>query len=357
MLGKHLELHYIYTQPSPLAAENNVWYVPFDTQSVRSKINWRLELWGLRLNYSDPGFNRRLNQLIQKINPDIIHCQFAYEGIKLWDNIKNKEKYTFLFSFRGYDSSYKLRNAAYVRKLKSILSFPNVHSHFVCNHLKENLRREAIPVLQSNVIYTGVDVDYFSPAENFAENHPRVFVQTGAFNDKKGQEITIRAFHLFLFQNPDKAAILSFIGSGKNLSACQALVKELRLEKFVFFLGKMEKTEILKHLRASDFFVHHSITASNGDQEGIPNALAEAMALNMPVLASKHAGIPELVNEHAQGILVNENDLQGYADSMASIFVQKRTPNNRNIILEKFSLQKHIQQFLAYYSNMLANKP
>lgn len=342
---------YIFTQPSTFATDSQLLFVPFPLQSLRSRIAWRFEKWGLAVNYVDANFSKRLSALVEEIKPDIIHCEFAYEGIKLWDNLKNRADYTFLFSFRGYDSSYKLKNKAYRKKMASILAQPNVYSHSVCDYLKQNLNKNGIQTPRHQVIYTGVDVDFFSPEESVSPQIP-VFIQTGAFNDKKGQEITLQAFSLFLKENPSKPATLTFIGAGKNLEKCKQLAHSLGISQQVVFVGKMNKAGIKKALLSASVFVHHSLTAENGDQEGIPNALAEAMALGLPVISTFHAGIPELVQPKAKGILVKERDIPAYAKAMADLYSEKKSVENRNIVLEQFSLATHLERFYSYYREM-----
>ena len=99
----------------------------------------------------------------------------------------------------------------------------------------------------------------------------------------------------------------------------------------------------------ADVFVHHSITSKKGDQEGIPNALVEAMAMEMPVLTTFHSGIPELVSHGVNGFLCEENDVLTYSEQMDQIYNWGYRKENRDLIEKKFSLKKHIDKLNEMY--------
>ncbi len=347
-VSKKVDVRYVHTQP----ATNNdsfITHVPFDFYSLRSKVAWKLEQFELAVKHVDPDFKREFNRLIGDFKPDLIHCQFAYEGIKLWDCIDRRDEHRFLFSFRGYDSTYKLRNSAYRKKIRSILSSPNVHAHFVCDYLRRNLNYNGVKTPRSRVIYTGIDMDYFLPEKGDGGKIDKVMLQVGTFNDKKGHEITLKAFREFLNRTNRDDVTIRFVGDGKNMDSCKKLVQNLNIKEKVVFLGRQGKKEIKNELKNAAVFVHHSVTGPNGDQEGIPNAVAEAMAMNLPVIATVHAGIPELVLPEADGILVEEGDVPAYVVAMERMIDLPRSSVNRKLVQTKFSLDQHIKGFLDYY--------
>jgi colanic acid/amylovoran biosynthesis glycosyltransferase len=149
--------------------------IAYPANSLRSKVLWKLENASILSNWYNPRFHQQLKARIDAFNPDIIHCQFAYEGLKLWDNYKT-DKPIFI-NFRGYDASYKLRNKSYVRHLKKILSRPNVFPIFVCEALKKNLLDKGITLNKSNlVLYTGVNTSNFIRT-NFQKKKDPVLMQ------------------------------------------------------------------------------------------------------------------------------------------------------------------------------------
>ena len=139
----------------------------------------------------------------------------------------------------------------------------------------------------------------------------------------------------------------------KNLNKSKKLVKELKIENSVVFKGHLTQLEIIKELEKSDVFVHHSVTAKNGDQEGIPNAILEAMSMEMPILSTNHSGIPEAVIHNENGLLSNENDIKTLSNQMIEICNWQLLPKNRIRIEDLFSLELHIKNLKSFYENII----
>ena len=325
--------------------------VMYPSGTIQSKLRWRLEKLGLYFNWRDKNFGSKLKTEIGRFNPDIIHCQFLYESAKLLHNIKINTP--IILNIRGYGASTKLVNKKYVAWLKKLANHNNIFPIFVCKHLKKNLISKNIIFKNEGIIlYTGVDLKKFKRARYDSKSKHKTFIQVGAFNDKKGQLITIKSFNKFVKNHENKNAKLVFIGEGKNLKKAKELVEELNISEFVAFKGKLNQSKIIEELDVADVFVHHSITSKKGDQEGIPNALVEAMAMEMPVLTTFHSGIPELVSHGVNGFLCEENDVLTYSEQMNQIYNWGYKKENRDLIEKKFSLKKHIDKLNEMYNNI-----
>lgn len=324
--------------------------IHYPAHSLRSKLLWKLENAEIRSNWFNREFHEKLKVRIDSFNPDIIHCQFAYEGLKLWDNYKT-DKPVFI-NFRGYDASYKLQNKSYVRHLKKILSQSNVYPIFVCEALKNNLLAKGITLNKKNlVLYTGVNTSNFIRT-NYQKKKNPVFIQTGAFNAKKGQYITLKAFNEFLKVKPESGAKLVFIGEGEFLEQVKNASVKFGISDKVEFKGKLPQNQIVELLNDATVFVHHSITAPNGDQEGIPNAVVEAMSMEMPILSTYHSGIPELVENNVNGLLCKENDVNELTKQMIEIISWSYLPVNREKVEKMFNFQKHIAVLDEFYQSI-----
>jgi colanic acid/amylovoran biosynthesis glycosyltransferase len=95
---------------------------------------------------------------------------------------------------------------------------------------------------------------------------------------------------------------------------CESYVISDRVE----FVGRVVRRQVSDLMRSADVFVHHSVTGSDGDMEGIPTVIMEAMSTGLPVVSTKHSGIPELVDHGRDGFLVSERDVEGYAAALLS---------------------------------------
>jgi colanic acid/amylovoran biosynthesis glycosyltransferase len=148
------------------------------------------------------------------------------------------------------------------------------------------------------------------PAAMPQEQPPR-FAMIGRLTEKKAPLVTLLAFARMGIPE----ATLDVIGSGPLLDACKHLVWSLRLEDRVTFHGARPHSHVIDLLRRARCFVQHSVTGPDGDREGTPVALLEAMGLGLPVVATRHGGIPDVVGPKL-GMLVPEFDIEAMADGM-----------------------------------------
>jgi glycosyltransferase involved in cell wall biosynthesis len=106
------------------------------------------------------------------------------------------------------------------------------------------------------------------------------------------------------------------IGGGRLRGACEDLAQGLGLGEVVSFLGTQSHDVVAEEMRHARAFVQHSLTASDGNSEGMPCSILEASASGLPVVSTRHAGIPEVVVEGSTGFLVDERDVEGMARHM-----------------------------------------
>lgn len=149
----------------------------------------------------------------------------------------------------------------------------------------------------------------------------RQFIFVGRFTDKKAPYATILAFEPVAHKFPDAKLIMA--GDGPLLNTCHNLVKILNLQKQVLFVGKINPDETVKLMSESRAFVQHSITAEDGDMEGTPVSVMEASAMGLPVISTRHAGIPDVIIDGETGLLNNELDVTGMSKNMMKILENK----------------------------------
>ena len=327
----------------------NVIKLPFKN-SLLSRILDRLDI---HLQYKDNNFKKELNKLIAKVKPDIIHCHFGKEALKILDNIENRN-IPIVIHFHGYDASSALKRKAYVKKLKEVLSKDNIYPIFVAKYLKKNLEDCNIKIKKEKILHCGINISKFVDLPDINVDKKKfTFLQVSSLVEKKGHEYTIIAFDKFLKEQKDKNFELILTGDGSRKVVLEKLVSELNLNDYVKFVGFVNPEEAAELMKKADVFVHHSITASNGDQEGIPTAIMEAMAMNLPILSTRHSGIPELVKNGINGFLVEEKDINDYALKMKDIMSWNKKNGNRKIIEEEFEMLKHNQSLEFFYQNIL----
>jgi glycosyltransferase involved in cell wall biosynthesis len=149
------------------------------------------------------------------------------------------------------------------------------------------------------------------------------------------------------------------IGDGPLLDECKELAKTLRLDGAVTFLGAQPPSVVQEEMRGARCFVQHSVEASNGDCEGTPVGIIEAGASGLPVVATRHAGIPDVVIEKETGLLIDEHDVDGMAARMMEIVDQPKRADEmgkqaRQHIRDQFSKEKSLSKLWTIIETVAA---
>lgn len=167
-----------------------------------------------------------------------------------------------------------------------------------------------------HVIPCGVDVPDAPAPIRPVRPHLEVLA-VGRMVPKKNPLGTIEAFRLASKEVPSMR--LTMAGDGPLLAAATATVRDAGLTDQVRLLGAQTHEAVVQLLAFADVFVQHSVVAPNGDEEGLPVAVLEAMAATLPVVSTRHAGIPEAVLDGVSGDLVAEGDVEAMADALVEL--------------------------------------
>ena len=170
---------------------------------------------------------------------------------------------------------------------------------------------------KTHVIRMGVNVSKFIYKERITISHPIKILSIARLTEKKGISVAINACLLLKQQNVDFD--YTIIGDGPLRKELESQVANLGLGEKIAFLGAQTQETVSEYLNNSDVFLLPSVTALDGDMEGIPVALMEAMAIGIPVISTFHSGIPELIEDRVSGFLVNENDAASIAGVISEI--------------------------------------
>ncbi len=214
--------------------------------------------------------------------------------------------------FRGFDASKRLSSPLRVMSYKAAL--PRLAGYFsVSQSLLDNLAAKGIVHPNSHVIPSGVDTDLFAPAEK----DPDLLLAVGRMIPKKSPLTTIAAFARAAADHPSKR--LEMIGDGPLLEPAKAEAARLGVAERVVFLGLQPHDVVRAKMARASVFLQHSVVDADGNEEGLPIAIQEAMASGAVVISTRHAGIPDAVESGVDGLLVAEGDLEGFAAALASV--------------------------------------
>lgn len=233
--------------------------------------------------------------------------------------------------FRGFDASKALRQTKTVKAYRSCI--PKLDGVIaVSQFLLDNLAKHGIKNDNSYVIPSGVNVRRFMPRDKTTKS----CVAVGRMVEKKAPLTTIRAFAAVAKHHPE--AQLNMIGDGPLLGAARALVRDLGIQDRVELPGKGTHDQVRSALEKSEVFLQHSVTAKDGNTEGLPTAIQEAMACGCVIVSTRHAGIPDAVFDGKNGFLSDELDELGYAKNLNTVLEsnsRKDMGNNGRLMAEE----------------------
>ncbi len=230
-----------------------------------------------------------------------------------WATVAKDLGIRFFGHAHGYDVSARLRDSAWRREC---LRYNDCDGVITMSHASRNQLIElGLEPSKVHVIPYGVDVPAVPPTHT-AHDTVRCLA-VGRMVEKKGPIVALDAFRRAAERYPNLR--LDFVGAGALLPAAEQFVRAFDLGSHVTLHGQKPNADVQRMMHDADVFIQHSVTASDGNQEGLPVAILEAMAHALPVVSSRHAGIPEAVDDGRTGFLVGEGDSERMAECIARL--------------------------------------
>jgi glycosyltransferase involved in cell wall biosynthesis len=267
------------------------------------------------------------------MKPDLVHVHFATDGVTALPLV-NAVAVPLVVTLHGFDVtiSDEFRTSAGARQYMRLRpALWKRAARFLC--VSEFIRQKAIeggfPAEKLEVHYIGIDLRNFRFREREPEAETVLFV--GRMVEKKGLRYLVEAMQIVARRHPD--ARLRVIGTGPLQAQCAALAQELKVA--VEFLGPLSSSEVRQELQQAAVFCVPSVTAQTGDSEGLPIVVLEAMAMGVPLVASRHAGISEAVVDDETGILTGEKKPEQIAVGICRFLEDKEFARRCAVAAEK----------------------
>ena len=276
-----------------------------------------------------------IKRYIQEHQIDVVLAEYGTAGSFIAPICKSLSL-PLLVHFHGFDAS----RSDILNTFKKGYQFMFSHATkiiVVSTAMKQALVGQGCPEKKLVLNTYGPHPDYLNIKPNLESNY---IISVGRHTYKKAPYLTILAFQKVLDKHPSLK--FKMIGDGELFDVSKNLVKSLDLENNIILLGGLERKEIIKHLETAFLFVQHSLVALNGDSEGTPVGIIEAMAAGLPVVSTRHAGIPDVVIENKTGFLVDEGDIDAMAEEILKIV------NNRELA-ETFGKKGNVE-IAAHYN-------
>lgn len=210
------------------------------------------------------------------------------------------------------------------------------------------------------LVYHGVNLQEFQPREashkERSSEEAHLILSVGRLVEKKGFPDLLHACHHLKGAGYHFRCII--YGSGPLHQELLTTIEELGLEDSVVLAGQCSQLELQAILGQADVFALTPFVTENGDRDGVPNVLVEAMACGLPVVSTAVAGIPELIIHNHNGLLAQPRDVKGIAEALATILDDKAKQKQmgkmaRHTVFEHFDLHMNAYQIAKIFDNLV----
>lgn len=271
-------------------------------------------------NKADPIGLKTLKQL----NAQLVHAHFGTSAVDIWPYVK-QIGLPMLVTLHGFDISIKKewwesgkrgrRKKAYPKRLLQLAQEPNVHFLAVSTAIKKRAVEFGIPEDKITISYIGVDTESFQPGNVPLTQRRNRILYIGRLVEKKGATYLLKAFAKVKAQVSD--AELVIVGKGPLEPQLVRQIEELTI-KDVRFTGALSSEEVKTEIDNAKIFCLPSITAENGDAEGLPISILEAQASGIFVVTSSSGGVGDNLIHDKTCFMFKEKD----SEELASLLIR-----------------------------------
>jgi colanic acid/amylovoran biosynthesis glycosyltransferase len=365
------EMLHIYRQITSLARvspiviaqkREEVERYPFDRVTVVGKppLHFARRFWFKQVRAAPWQISQRevnaLLSVLENAQAKLLHIYFGHIAVHLLPLIRAWGKPS-VVSFHGADVMVDLEKPAYRAATQQMLEA--VRLVLVRS---ESLGRALIEIGCSpqkiRIQRTGIPVDEIPfQARTWPADGAWKFVQACRLIEKKGLKTSLLAFAEFVRRYPQSTFVIA--GEGPLRSELEARACDLDLGHKVSFPGFISQAQLRELFYRSHIFLHPSERGADGNQEGVPNSMLEAMASGLAVFATEHGGIPEAIENGESGILVRENDDEALARALREAVAHPdqltvMARNGADSVRKKFEQAAQTQRLEDYYFEAMA---
>lgn len=271
----------------------------------------------------------RLNILLLRLKPEIIHCHM--DNLGKFIKVKGQAKMvrtihsnmSSSIDFNCYDKLFSISKSVWKRTMSQ--------------------------GYDSDIVYNGIHTEYIKVRTSLSFHSPIRIINVGRLEEIKGQQILVQAANI-LKSKGIKDFTIDFIGDGSNHKDLEALINELKLSNQIRLLGFKDRAYVYNLLCDYDIYVQPSLF------EGFGLSLAEAMAAKLPVITSNLEGPMEVIDEGRYGIPFKSGDANDLADKLESIIkgsLKIDTESSYKYVINNFGINNTVDKYLSEYDDLL----
>lgn len=206
-------------------------------------------------------------------------------------------------------------------------------------------------------IYHGLDLGRYQPDGADEHGVPPLILAVGQLKEKKGLGFLVDACARLRDRGYDFTC--EVVGEGPLRAALEARIRDLSLEGTVTLLGSLEHEDVIERYRRASVFALPCTIGSDGDRDGIPNVILEAMAMELPIVSTRHSGVPEAVVDGWNGVLVPGQDGDALASALSGLLEDPEARalmgrRGRQFVAERFDVASNAKELIAHFEEVVA---
>lgn len=293
--------------------------------------------------------------LVQTQDYDLVHAFFGFPSA--WFCYRSRVQLPYMISLRGSDVPGQ--NARLQRDYKLLAPlFRRIWRHAeILVACSQGLRARAqrfLPSVSVDVIPNGVDLDRFTPAAgaslNASPDRDIRLLTVGRLSETKRVELLIEAVDILL--QSECPVQLTIIGAGRQYGRLSQMVRDRSLGSHVHMTGRLDQE------RMPQVYQEHDLLVSASAQEGMSNAMLEAMAAGLPIVSTACEGLDELIRDN--GIIVGQAQAQALAQAIRTVLSDAKTHRHMSRAAraraEQFTWAEAARQYMDHYRSLAARE-
>lgn len=268
---------------------------------------------------------RAIKEALSALRPDVVLANYGHGGVLLAP-IAHELGIPMVVSFHGADASRRASKPQWQEKYRNLFencALVTGPSQYVVDRLVAM----GCPRNQAKVLHYGINTDRLAATclREPDQTRPVHFLFVGRLTAKKDPVGLLESFRICLDTLGPGRATLTMIGDGPLRETVAEAANRLGLGAALELAGSLPHDHVLGAYANADIYVQHSVVAPDGDSEGLPVSITEALAARLPVIATRHSGIPEVVMDGQTGYLVEERDYRAMGLRMADLAERPET--------------------------------
>ncbi|AFO56972.1 MULTISPECIES: glycosyltransferase [unclassified Natrinema] len=291
---------------------------------------------------------KRSIQFIESIDWDIDHVHSHFANVSKFGgkHIATYYDVPFTITTHAYDI-YRKPIGKYTKKLLNIADRVITISEYNKRYLKDEMGVETAV----DIVRAGIKPEKFSPSKSVRKNR---VLTVGRFVEKKGHPYALDAIAKATEVLPNIE--YHIIGAGEQIGPLKRKTEELGLTENVSFLSNVSDERLLNEFDQARCFLLPCVVADSGDRDGIPVVLMESMAMQTPPISTAISGIPELIDDGENGVLVEPRHSESIGKAVIQLLendsiYSKYSKNSREKVTEEFNIDREAEKLENIFTN------